>query len=117
MAIVNLQSIQQCLLQANTSYIVKNEALSNLSKLFRADASILQDPNAQSDVRSIVKLLRDFSHYHDPRVRSAALTSLVSGHLMAVDSEQLLSTLLCSSISTKAASNWTLAYTANSVIC
>ena len=78
---MNLQSIQKCLLQANTSYIVKNECLSNLSELFR-DQTILQDPSTQSDVRAIVKLLRDFSHYHDPRVRSAALTSLVRHSLI-----------------------------------
>ena len=75
--IMNLQSIQKCLLQANTSYLVKNECLSKLSDLFR-DQTILQDPSTQSDVRSIVKLLRDFSHHNDPRVRSAALTSAVS---------------------------------------
>ena len=73
---MNLQAIQKCLLQENTSYIVKNDCLSNLSHLFR-DQTILQDPSTQADIRSIVKLLRDFSHYHDPRVRSAALTSLV----------------------------------------
>lgn len=73
---MNLQAIQKSLLHENTSYIVKNECLSNLSELFR-DQSILQDPSAQADIRAIVKLLRDFSHYHDPRVRSAALTSLV----------------------------------------
>lgn len=76
-ATMNLQSIQKSLLQPNSSYIVKNECLSNLSKLFR-DANVLQNPAAQSDLRTSVKLLRDFSHYHDPRVRSAALTSLVS---------------------------------------
>ncbi|KAH7646421.1 Integrator complex subunit 4 [Dermatophagoides farinae] len=74
-----LHSIQKRLQQAENNYLTINECLINLSNLITShDSTALQ--NFQSEVGSIIKILRDFSHYHDPRVRSTALSSLVILH-------------------------------------
>lgn len=71
-----LHSIQKRLQQTDNNYLTINECLINLSNLITShDSTTLQ--NYQSEVGSIIKILRDFSHYHDPRVRSTALHSLV----------------------------------------
>lgn len=74
---MDLKAIQKRLFQANTGYLVKNECLVDLANLLK-DLSQASDANSHSDVRSIVKILCDFSHYHDPRVRLTALQSLVT---------------------------------------
>lgn len=74
--IMDFKCIQQCLFQADTSYLKKNECLIKLSNLLH-EQNQQQDSNVNSDTRSIVKILCDFSHYHDPRVRLTALCSLV----------------------------------------
>lgn len=81
------QSLKKKLQQAGTNYKDKNECLLNLTALLVEvqkqknecnkvpDSLDLSDYHAE--LRSVINLLRDYSHYQDPRVRGTALSSLV----------------------------------------
>ena len=70
------------LLQNNCNHVVKNECLSLLVDLapinHNNNESASDSGYFQVECIAIIKLLRDFSHYHDSRVRSTALSSIVS---------------------------------------
>lgn len=70
------------LLLTNSSHLVKSQALVLLSYLapIASDSSLDSSAALQSVCISIIKILREFSHYFDPRVRCAALESILFLH-------------------------------------
>lgn len=76
----NLIIATRHLLLNNSSHIVKKQALVLLAYLAPVigDGDSLSD--GQSECQSLIKLLREYSHYFDPRVRAAALSSMIHLH-------------------------------------
>ncbi|RWS31998.1 integrator complex subunit-like protein [Leptotrombidium deliense] len=73
------------LLMNNNSHLVKRQSLRLLSELAPISSENTNDINMpitqmQSKCTSIIKLLRDFSHYFDPRVRNDALSTILRLH-------------------------------------
>lgn len=78
---LNIMRATKRLLQKSCNHTVKNECLPLLVDLAPIGQKLSDGaPDSghfQVECIVIIKLLRDFSHYHDSRVRSTALSSIV----------------------------------------
>lgn len=83
---VKLINASKHLLLTHSSNLIKRHSLAMLAHLAPVASDVgpsdstLLTTEMQSEFLAIVKILREFSHYFDPRVRSAALNSLYSLH-------------------------------------
>ncbi len=83
-------------LQISSSHLVKNECLLLLVDFAPISPDSVQNScdlaasYIQTECIAIIKLLRDFSHYHDSRVRSTALSCVVSFDNFSLNSIILL---------------------------
>ncbi|XP_054152936.1 integrator complex subunit 4-like [Oppia nitens] len=99
---LNIVTTAKNLLQNSCNHIVKNECLlllADFAPINQKNSHLSPDMNhIQMECIAIIKLLRDFSHYHDSRVRSTALSSILRLHERGVKLDISLYSEFCESL-------------------